>query len=93
MSRGFAYFYFLTGDTAHVARVARSHGRYWHSLHLLQFRGGPFSDRSGGLITFAARDEAEAARAIAGDPFIREGVIGQHWLRPWDEIDPRSEAD
>jgi len=39
------------------------------------------------------RDETEATRAVAADPFIREGIVAQHWLRPWDQIDAQTEAE
>lgn len=35
--------------------------------------GGPFADRSGGLITFRADNDEQAQQAVATDPFIREG--------------------
>jgi hypothetical protein len=34
--------------------------------------GGPFADRSGGLITFDADSLEQAAGIIAADPFVQE---------------------
>jgi uncharacterized protein YciI len=45
--------------------------------------GGPFGDRRGGLITFAAEGDAEAKRAVADDPFVKEGLLREHWLKEW----------
>jgi uncharacterized protein YciI len=38
-------------------------------------RGGPFSDRSGGLIIFEAADEGAAGKTVAGDPFQRAALL------------------
>jgi uncharacterized protein YciI len=40
--------------------------------------GGPFADRSGGLITFEADSGAEAERLVANDPFLRGDLIDRH---------------
>jgi uncharacterized protein YciI len=47
-------------------------------------RGGPFGDRSGGLITFVVDEPIQAEVAIAGDPFVREGLLEHYWLKPWE---------
>jgi hypothetical protein len=51
-----AYLYFMTNEAARVREVAPQHAQYWHQTGLAK-RGGPFSDRSGGLIIFEAADE------------------------------------
>ncbi len=83
-SRGcFAYFYFMTADPDHVRIVAPRHASYWRELRLAHYRGGPFEDRTGGLITFDADDAAEAQQAVRGDPFVIEGLVEAHWLKKW----------
>jgi uncharacterized protein YciI len=47
------------------------------------YLGGPFEDRTGGLITFSTRDFTEAQRAVETDPFVLEGLVGSHWLKHW----------
>jgi uncharacterized protein YciI len=42
--------------------------------------GGPFSDRSGGLITFAATSIDEAMEQINKDPFIIEDSVSEKWI-------------
>ena len=59
------------------------HAAYWRELALNDYLGGPFGDRSGGLITFSAESMAEAQRLVAGDPFVREGLIARHWVKEW----------
>jgi hypothetical protein len=41
--------------------------------------GGPFADRSGGLITFQTESDAQAEQFVADDPFVSEGLLEQHW--------------
>ena len=50
---------------------------------LAHYLGGPFEDRTGGLITFDADDAAQAQRAVREDPFVLEGLVEAHWLKQW----------
>src|SRR6266536_18741 len=79
----FAYFYFMKADPDRVRVVAPRHACYWRELRLAHYRGGPFEDRTGGLITFAATDAAQAQRAVRADPFVLEGLVDAHWLKEW----------
>ena len=79
----FSYFYFMTEDHGRAAAVAPEHVAYWHGLTLHDYLGGPFGDRSGGLITFEAESPAEAERLVKQDPFLREGLLDQSWLKSW----------
>jgi uncharacterized protein YciI len=45
--------------------------------------GGPFADRSGGLITFEAGSLEAAERIIAADPFVREEVLESSVVKQW----------
>jgi uncharacterized protein YciI len=83
VARRFAYFYLMAPDPDAVRRVAPRHAAYWNGLHLDGYAGGPFEDRSGGLITFDADDAGEAQRAVDGDPFLLERVVDLHWLKEW----------
>jgi uncharacterized protein YciI len=79
----FAYFYFMTDEPERAAAVAPEHVAYWRGLSLGNYLGGPFGDRSGGLITFEAASPAEAEQLISHDPFRRERLVDQHWLKHW----------
>jgi uncharacterized protein YciI len=81
--RRYAYFYFMKEDPERVRAVAPSHADHWYGLRLGDYVGGPFGDRSGGLITFSAQGEADAKRAVADDPFLREDLLREHWLKEW----------
>jgi hypothetical protein len=45
--------------------------------------GGPFADRSGGLITFEGASVEEAERLVSDDPFVREDLLETHWVKEW----------
>ena len=88
----FAYFYFMKADPDRVRAVAPRHASYWRGLRLAHYVGGPFEDRSGGLITFDAEDATQARRAVREDPFILEGLVEEHWLKKWtlESSDPEA---
>lgn len=82
----YVYVYFMAGEPERVRAAAPRHTEYWHSLDLVGYAGGPFADRSGGLITFLAADEDAGRAAVDGDPFVRENLLGQSWLKPWQPV-------
>jgi uncharacterized protein YciI len=79
----FAYLYFMKGDPDRVRAAVPEHAGYWRELELSQYLGGPFADRSGGLITFEAGSRDEAERLAADDPFLREGLLERRWVKEW----------
>ena len=79
----FLYFY-LMGDTPdRVRATAPQHAAYWQQLQLHGYLGGPFADRSGGLITFEAGSGAAAEALVANDPFLRQRLLERHWVKEW----------
>ena len=83
MNKRFAYFYFMKDQADAIRKVLPLHVGYWKALRLGQYLGGPFRDRSGGLISFETTDLEQAAQLIAGDPFALHDLIGTKWLREW----------
>lgn len=79
----FAYIYFMTSDVEAARSTAPAHAEYWQTQQLHNYSGGPFSDRSGGLITFLARDHEHAEQLIDADPFRRERLLKSRWLKEW----------
>jgi uncharacterized protein YciI len=77
-----AYAYLMRDQAARVREIAPRHTRYWSETGSAE-RGGPFAARSGGLIIFDAVDEDAAERMVAGDPFQREALLEQWWLKAW----------
>ena len=66
----FAYFYFNRNAPDRIGPVVPAHVKYWHAAGLEEYEGGPFGDRSGGLISFAA-PSLEAADALVKLAFRR----------------------
>ena len=79
----FVYFYFNRNQPEKIRQVVPAHVRYWEMANLRGYVGGPFADRSGGLISFAASSPEEAAAIILQDPFILEDLIAERWIREW----------
>jgi uncharacterized protein YciI len=83
MSLRFAYFYLMSSDPDRIRATAPRHVAHGRGLGLTDYLGGPFEDRTGGLITFSASDATEAQHAVETDPFVVEGLIGSSWLKHW----------
>lgn len=79
-----SYFYFMKPEPDRVRAVAPQHGDYWRALDLAHYLGGPFADRSGGLITFEIASVDEAERLASEDPFLREGLLENRWVKEWE---------
>jgi uncharacterized protein YciI len=82
-NRQFIYFYFNLNEPEKIRRVVPAHIQYWKTTNLKSYSGGPFSDRSGGLISFSALSLEEATEIILQDPFIQEDLIEQKWIKEW----------
>ncbi|HEX6206811.1 MAG TPA: YciI family protein [Actinomycetota bacterium] len=79
----FAYTYLMKDEPERVRAAAPGHAAYWHDLGPPGYLGGPFGDRSGGLITFEAEDERAARRLVDEDPFVRQDLLEASWLKEW----------
>jgi len=79
----FVYFYFNRNEPEKIREVVPEHVQYWRTANLEEYQGGPFGDRTGGLITFAKSSLDEAMEIILQDPFILEDLIEQKWIKEW----------
>ncbi|WP_139167343.1 YciI family protein [Maridesulfovibrio ferrireducens] len=79
----YVYFYFMKKKPEIIKQAAPDHAKYWMSLKLDGYKGGPFADRSGGMILFKAKSKESASMTVAGDPFVIHDLIGESWLKPW----------
>ena len=79
----FVYCYQMKEDPGAIQRAAPEHAAYWHQLGLPEYVGGPFEDRSGGLIVFDAPTQARASALLADDPFRGAGLLTDWWLKAW----------
>ncbi len=83
MSAQYAYFYLMRADGAGVPEAVPDHVAHWRALGLDDYSGGPFEDRTGGLITFRAEGTSRAEQAVETDPFVRRGLVEAYWLKRW----------
>ncbi len=81
----FVYFYLMKKEPETIREVAPRHAEYWKRKMLPDYIGGPFGDRSGGLICFSAEDLSAAESLVAGDPFVLEDLLEVRWLKDWIE--------
>jgi hypothetical protein len=77
------YLYWMKVDPDRVRTIAPQHAAYWRDLGLPEYVGGPFADRSGGLITFEADSLEQAEGIIAADPFVREELLESSVVKEW----------
>ena len=79
----FVYFYFNRNEPEKIKQVVSAHVGYWKSANPNGYMGGPFADRTGGLISFVAPSLQEATDIILRDPFILEDLIAEKWIKEW----------
>ncbi|HEX6306431.1 MAG TPA: YciI family protein [Anaerolineales bacterium] len=79
----FVYFYFNRNEPEKIKQVVPDHVQYWKTAKLKGYIGGPFGDRTGGLISFVVPNLQAAMQIILQDPFIREDLIEEKWVKEW----------
>jgi uncharacterized protein YciI len=79
----FVYFYFNRNEPEKIRQVVPAHVGYWKSANVKGYMGSPFGDRTGGLISFVAPSLQDATEIILQDPFIREDLVEQKWIKEW----------
>ena len=75
MSKQFLFFYLMKKNVEKIGKVVTSHVDYWKGCNLAGYTGGPFADRSDGLILFETADREEATEIVERDPFIVHNLI------------------
>lgn len=83
MGKRFVFFYFMKKEPEKIKAVVPLHIEYWHKLKLNKYLGGPFADRTGGLIAFEAERIEKATSIIRNDPFVLQGLLESKWLKEW----------
>ena len=79
----FIFMYFLGEDVDRTRKNLGQHVAYWKAQNFDYYKNGPFSDKSGGLIMFAADSQEKAEEIIAHDPLLAGKAIKQYWLKEW----------
>ncbi len=83
MGKRFVFFYFMRREPEKIKAAVPLHIEYWHGLKLNKYLGGPFADRSGGMITFEAESMEEATRMTNKDPFVLQDLLESKWIKEW----------
>ena len=83
MERIFAYCYVMEFKPEKLKTLIPAHIAYWTEHAPEKFTGGPFGDRTGGLISFSAADLSEAELICSNDPYIKEGLVQEYWVKEW----------
>jgi hypothetical protein len=73
----------MRSDAAGIREAVPDHVAHWRGLGLDDYVGGPFQDRTGGLITFRVEETTRAEQAVTTDPFVTRGLVDAYWLKPW----------
>lgn len=81
--RKFAYIYFMKNDPALIQSLVPKHVEYWHRENPPGYAGGPFADRSGGMILFDSDDQQQASLLAGKDPFRTDGAIEKYEVKEW----------
>ena len=79
----FLYFYFNRNEPEKIRQVVPAHAQYWKAANLNGYMGGPFADRTGGLISFVTSSWEAATAIVQQDPFILNDLIDQKWIKEW----------
>jgi uncharacterized protein YciI len=77
------YFYFMKDHPDRVRAIAPEHAAYWRGIGLDGYFGGPFVDRSSGLIIFDGDSLEQAQHLVVRDPFLQKDLLQDHWVKEW----------
>jgi uncharacterized protein YciI len=66
-----------------IGHIVSQHVKYWKGLNIKGYMGGPFADRSGGLVIFTSKNIKEATNTINKDPFVIENLLSDKWIKEW----------
>jgi uncharacterized protein YciI len=83
VSPRFVSFYPMRDEPDRGRAAVPRHVSHWRGLGLPGYLGGPFADRTGGLIVFETEDTSRAAAAVNSDPFVQDRLLEAYWLEQW----------
>ena len=86
MPSKFVYFYSMKNEPDKIRAIAPIHHQYWVQQDLTRYNGGPFTDRSGGLVTFESDGIDQALEIVDADPFITEDLLESCLVKEWVAI-------
>jgi len=83
MLKQFVFFYLMKNNPEKIRNIVPEHIRYWKDSKPINYSGGPFSDRSGGLILFEADNIETATKLAMNDPFVVQDIVESKWVKEW----------
>lgn len=83
MLKKYAFFYLMKNDPEKIRDIVPAHIKYWKDSKPTNYSGGPFADRSGGLILFEAENMEMATEMAMNDPFVVREAIETKWVKEW----------
>ncbi len=83
MKQTFAFYYSMKFEPLNLKTAIPAHIAYWEKMAPEAFSDGPFRDRTGGLIIFPAEGREMAENICKKDPYIKEGLITEYWVKEW----------
>ncbi|MBL7994642.1 hypothetical protein JNM05_04650 [bacterium] len=83
MAKQFVFFYLMKNNPEKIRNIVPEHIIYWNDCKPINYSGGPFSDRSGGLILFEAENMQMATELAVNDPFVVQDMIESKWVKEW----------
>ena len=83
MTKKFVYFYFMKNMPEEIGPAIPLHIEYWKKQKLENYSGGPFADRTGGLIIFESSEMEKAIKITDNDPFNDHDMIENKWVKEW----------
>ena len=83
MPKRFIYFYFMKNEFERIREIIPSHINYWKTSGMKNYLGGPFADRTGGLISFESSSLEKATGIVKKDPFVVHDLIETKWIKEW----------
>ncbi len=83
MKERFVYFYFMKNEPEKIDSAIQAHVEYWRNKNLPNYFGGPFADRTGGLIIFDSASIENAKKITEKDPFVERDIIDKKWVKEW----------
>ena len=77
------FFNFVKNNSEKIGDIVPLHITYWKNQKLDNYSGGPFADRTGGLIMFESSDIEKTMKLTDKDPFIEHDIIDSKWVKEW----------
>ena len=83
MLKQYVFFYLMKNNPEKIRDILSEHIRYQKDSKPINYSGGPFGDRSGGLILFEAENMETATELAMNDPFVVREAIETKWVKEW----------